>query len=267
MQNHQSGIRRALIATQHGEHLHDFAQILIGWQGKMTCELPSEVGALNRGRFALAPSELPHHFSGHSADCELLVVDLSADDPTVRYVQDSTGVSVPELFRQQHLFSALPTASLPCLEFAAGQLTNASPMLQQRINAQMLPMIVLQVADAMLEQDMLWRTVQHQRLNTTEFRRLIDQAPERQWSNEWLAHYFNMSESHFYTVCQAQLGLSPQKYILQRKLHQAQTLLRQTALPVSVLAHRFGFSSTSAFSRAYRKMMGQSPVQTRGRQH
>lgn len=267
MQHHQSGIRRALIATQHGEHVHDFAQILIGWQGKMTCELPTETGALNRGSFALAPDRLPHLFSGHSQDCELLVVDLSSDDAIVRYIQESTNVSVSELFRQQHLFAALPTTSLPCLEFAAGQLASASPMRQQRLNAQMLPMIVLQVADAILEQDTLWRTVHHQRLNTTEFRRLIDQAPEKQWSNEWLAHYFNMSESHFYTVCQTQLGASPQKYILQRKLHQAQILLRQTALPVSVLAHRFGFSSTSAFSRAYRKVMGQSPAQTRGMRH
>jgi AraC-like DNA-binding protein len=267
MQNHQSGIRRELIATQHGEHVHDFAQILIGWQGKMTCELPLETGALSRGRFALAPDQLPHLFSGDSQDCELLVVDLSADDPTVRYIQDSTGVSVADLFRQQHLFSMLPLTSLPCLEFAAGQLANASPFMQQRINAQMLPMVVLQVADAMLEQDRLWQSVQHQRFNSSEFRRLIDQAPERQWSNEWLAHHFNMSESHFYTVCQAQLGLSPQKYILQRKLQQAQTLLRQSSLPVSVLAHQFGFSSTSAFSRAYRKMMGHSPAQARGRQH
>lgn len=104
----------------------------------------------------------------------------------------------------------------------------------------------------------------HQRLNMHEFRRLIDQELDRQWSNEWLASFFNMSESHFYTVCQTQLGMSPQKYILHHKFQHAQQLLKHSKIPIFILADQFGFSSTSAFSRAYRKMMGQSPAQARG---
>lgn len=265
MQLHQqSGIRRALIATQQGEHIHDYGQILIGWQGRMSCELPNTEGALSRGHIALAPEKLPHVFTGHSADCELLVIDVLPQDPILAFIEEQSQVRVRNLFLQSNLMAKMPLAAMPSLEYAASMLASASSATRQRLNTQMLPMIVLQVADAMMEQDALWRQVSHSRLNTTELQRLIDAAPERNLSNEWLAQYFNMSESHFYTVCQAQLGLSPQKYILQRKLQQAQSLLRSSRLPVALIAQRFGFASTSAFSRAYRKTLGHSPAQERG---
>jgi AraC family transcriptional regulator len=259
----QSEIRRNLISMQQGEHLHDYSQILIGWQGKMTCELPHFSRALSRGHFALAPNNVPHLFSGHSQDCELLVVDIHRQDPLMTYIAESSGTSLDVLLCSSSIFSQLPVELIGCLEFAAKQLQQASEDVRRRINTQMLPMVLLQVSDIVSEQDRAWRNVAHQRLDLVTLNALIDSKLDQTFTNEWLAHYFNMSESHFYVVCQKQLGMSPQKYIVSRKLQQAHELMRTTKAPISVLANQYGFSSTSSFSRAYRKLIGVSPRQIR----
>lgn len=263
MKGTHSEIRRNLISTQHGEHLHDFSQILIGWQGKMTCELPSSARALSRGQFAFAPNDIPHLFSGQTQDCELLVVDIHQQDPLMTYIKDSAGVSLDTLMRSSAMFSQLPVEMMGCLEFAAKQLHQAPNALRRRISTQMLPMLLLQITDIVAEQDRAWRSVTHQRLDLAVFNALIDKQLDQTFSNEWLAHYFNMSTSHFYVVCQAQLGMSPQKYILARKLQHADSLIKSTSIPISILADRYGFSSVSSFSRAYRKVIGRSPLQAR----
>lgn len=261
----QSEIRRNLIALQQGEHLHDHTQILIGWQGKMTCELPPLSRALSRGHFALAPYQVPHLFSGHSQDCELLVVDLHQHDPLMTYITESSGVSLHTLMCSSSLFSQLPVELMGCLALTAKQLLHGDAAVRRRVSTQMLPMILLQVSDIITEQDKAWRSVAHQRLDLAVLNALIDCQTDQIFTNEWLAQYFNMSESHFYVVCQQQLGVSPQKYILARKLQQAHHLIKNTTIPIAALADQFGFVSASAFSRAYRKCTGLSPRQTRTR--
>ncbi|MBR7888800.1 helix-turn-helix domain-containing protein [Marinomonas sp. A79] len=255
----QSEIRRSVIATQQGEHLHEYSQILIGWQGRMTCELPHSARALTRGQFALAPNDIPHLFSGHSQECELLVVDMHKKDPLMTYISESSGVSAEVLLSSTPAFSQLPVELMGCLAFTAQRLIGASEQVRRRVSTQMLPMVLLQISDILSEQDKTWRSVAHQRLEPQVLNDLIDAKPEQTLSNSWLAHYFNMSESHFYVVCQKQFGMSPQKYLLTRKLQQAQQCLQTTSIPIALVAEKYGFSSTSAFSRAYKKHMGVSP--------
>ncbi|WP_048813859.1 MULTISPECIES: helix-turn-helix transcriptional regulator [unclassified Marinomonas] len=260
-----SEIRHNLISTQQGEHLHDFSQILIGWKGKMTCELPQSSGALGRGHFALAPNNIPHLFSGQTKDCELLVVDMHRQDPLMTYIAESSGSSLDILLSSAPFFSQLPVELIGCLEFTAKQLQHASEQVRRRVSTQMLPMVLLQVTDIVTEQDSTWRSVAHQRLDLVILNSLIDSKPDQTFSNEWLAHYFNMSESHFYVVCQKQFGMSPQKYILTRKLQQAHQLIMTSSIPIALLAEKYGFSNASSFSRAYRKIIGFSPTHKRSK--
>ena len=259
----KSEIRHNLISTQQGEHLHDFSQILIGWKGKMTCELPQSSGALGRGNFALAPNDIPHLFSGQTKDCELLVVDIHQQDPLMTYIAESSGSSLDILLSSAPFFAQLPVELIDCLEFAAKQLRYASEQVRRRVSTQMLPMVLLQVTDIVSEQDSVWRSVAHQRLDLAVFNGLIDSQLDQTFSNEWLAHYFNMSESHFYVVCQKQFGMSPQKYILTRKLQQAHQFIATSSISIAMIADKYGFSNASSFSRAYRKVMGFSPRQSK----
>ncbi|MCB5162322.1 AraC family transcriptional regulator [Marinomonas algarum] len=258
----QSGIRRNVIATQQGEHLHAYSQILIGWQGRMSCELAQSGRILTRGQFALAPNDMPHLFTGHSTDCELLVVDIQHQDPLMNYITESAGVSTDALLSSPH-FSQFPLELMGCLAYTAQQLQGATEQVRRRVSTQMLPMILLQITDIVTEQNTAWQGVAHQRLDLNLLHGLVDGHPERTFNNAWLAHYFNMSESHFYVVCQKQFGMSPQHYLLKRKLQQAQQRLQTTSTPIALVAEHYGFSSASAFSRAYKKHMGCSPRQVK----
>jgi len=59
------------------------------------------------------------------------------------------------------------------------------------------------------------------------------------------------------------LGATPQLHYLRVRLERAQTLLRQTPMAVAEIAVASGFTSTSHFSRAYRRHFGRSPREDR----
>ena len=77
MNNSQA--RRNLIALQRGEHCHDYAQVLIGWRGRMDCEFSASSGRLTNGTAALVPASAGHLYAGLSEESELLVIDVSLD--------------------------------------------------------------------------------------------------------------------------------------------------------------------------------------------
>jgi transcriptional regulator GlxA family with amidase domain len=62
----------------------------------------------------------------------------------------------------------------------------------------------------------------------------------------------------------AHLGSTMRAYYLQMRLQRARILLRQTAMPVVVVAVEAGFVSPSHFARSYRQAFGLSPRQDRG---
>lgn len=62
---------------------------------------------------------------------------------------------------------------------------------------------------------------------------------------------------------QKHFGIPPGRYILNMRFTQAKTLLLGTALPISEIAERCGFSELSSFSRFIRRATGLSPLNFR----
>lgn len=257
-----SCIRHTVIATAQGTHCHEYGQLLFGWQGQMDCELPTTGVRLIRGNFAISPQGMPHGFSGKNEDCALIVVDLHHQDPLLQLIEEQTQTNLAELLLNTPPQGKLAADMLPLLEFAAKRLTNATPAQQQRLSQQLLPMLLGELV-TMKEWAPNLRATLQQRLDVSALEHIARQHPGDTISNGTLAAYFNLSESHFYALCQQQLGCSPQKYLLRCRLQMAREALLNTSIPVAVLASEFGFASTSAFSRAYKKHMGVSPAQTR----
>ena len=67
--------------------------------------------------------------------------------------------------------------------------------------------------------------------------------------------------SRFYTLFMANTGLSPNDYILRTRVMKAKKALSSCKLGISMteLATRCGFSSSSVFSKSFRKIVGKSP--------
>jgi AraC-like DNA-binding protein len=95
--------------------------------------------------------------------------------------------------------------------------------------------------------------------------KLIHADPERDWSADGLARAANTSRSVLGDRFRAVLGQSPIRYLVEWRMQIAAELLRSTELKLAAVAERVGYGSEAAFSRAFRRHVGQAPAEWRGR--
>ncbi len=68
-----------------------------------------------------------------------------------------------------------------------------------------------------------------------------------------------LSESHLFRSFRKLFGVSPYQYLLQRKIQLAATLLQTKKMGVTEVALECGFADLPSFSKAFKKIKGQSP--------
>ncbi len=78
-----------------------------------------------------------------------------------------------------------------------------------------------------------------------------------------IAKLLNISSRRLETLFNEQLGLSPAAYFARLRLKTAERLLKDTNLSMQEIGVRTGFSSSAAFSRAFRKFSGIPPIKFR----
>lgn len=74
-----------------------------------------------------------------------------------------------------------------------------------------------------------------------------------------LARMCRMSESGFRRHFSEELGVSPVRYRLERRIEQAKRLLQHEPLSISEVAQGVGFSDLNYFCRVFRKLTGMTP--------
>lgn len=74
-----------------------------------------------------------------------------------------------------------------------------------------------------------------------------------------LASLAGLSVTHFSHAFKAKYSVSPYRYIVQRRLKRAGTLLRTTDDTIAAIAARVGFSSQSRFGAAFASLIGSTP--------
>jgi AraC-like DNA-binding protein len=89
---------------------------------------------------------------------------------------------------------------------------------------------------------------------------LMHREPQRSWSVETLASEVAMSRSPFAARFTALVGEPPLAYLTGWRMHLAETLLTRDGLNVSEVAGRIGYESEAAFSKAFKRYFGQSPL-------
>ncbi|WP_299204387.1 AraC family transcriptional regulator [uncultured Amphritea sp.] len=261
----QSLARRNLISKQSGEHLHDFAQILIGLNGRMECEFTKDSGQISSGTLAIAPDSEKHLFCGLSDDSELLVIDLAPFDPYIQALEQSCNLSFKDTILQHPEFITLSPELLPMLDFAARQLAKGDQLINQQsryqINCQLITLFITQLC-----QQYSATTIpdsHHRRLNRQKLNNYIDKRLFSPPNNLDLANALNLSESHFYYLCQKELCQTPQQYIMSRRMHRARFLLQNSDISQASLADELGFSDASSFSRAFKRYFSITPGNAR----
>jgi AraC-like DNA-binding protein len=91
----------------------------------------------------------------------------------------------------------------------------------------------------------------------------IHRDPSHDWTVEDLARACNLSRSAFAARFLAHVGRPPGTYLAHVRLDAAAGLLRDTPLPVALIAKNVGYSSEAAFSRAFKNRYGTPPARWR----
>jgi AraC family transcriptional regulator len=78
-----------------------------------------------------------------------------------------------------------------------------------------------------------------------------------------LAKESGYSRAHFLRMFRAATGLTPHRYVLERRLSTAQQLLRQSKTPLADIALMCGFSSQTYMNEVFRKRLGVTPQEHR----
>jgi AraC-like DNA-binding protein len=91
----------------------------------------------------------------------------------------------------------------------------------------------------------------------------IHRDPGHDWTVEDLARACNLSRSAFAARFVAHVGKPPATYLAHVRLDAATDLLRDTSLPVTLIARNVGYTSEAAFSRAFKNRYGMPPARWR----
>ena len=78
-----------------------------------------------------------------------------------------------------------------------------------------------------------------------------------------LGEYFHMSHYYLAHIFKTHVGQSPMRYVLQRKIGQAQNLLMNTGIPIGEIGESLGFTDNCHFSSTFKKYIGTTPTQYR----
>jgi signal transduction histidine kinase/ligand-binding sensor domain-containing protein/DNA-binding response OmpR family regulator len=98
----------------------------------------------------------------------------------------------------------------------------------------------------------------------TIIRIIDDNLDNPDFSINILARELNTNRSSLYAKFEAMTGLTPNDFVLQRKLRKASALLRNSPeLNISEIADKSGFSSPRYFSRCFKKQYNVSPLEYR----
>ena len=91
----------------------------------------------------------------------------------------------------------------------------------------------------------------------------VHRDPGRDWTVADLAAEMGSSRSIFAERFLAVTGLTPLRYLTELRMRLAAEWIGRDRMPIDVAAHRLGYGSQAAFSRAFKRTVGRSPGSVR----
>jgi two-component system response regulator YesN len=103
----------------------------------------------------------------------------------------------------------------------------------------------------------------HSKSLIEQVREYIQLHLEHDLTCEELGNHFFLHPDHLTRVLKKETGQSLSDLIVQERIKAAQMLLCHSSLPVSQIAVQVGYTNVSHFTRMFKRLTGQNPVQWR----
>lgn len=89
---------------------------------------------------------------------------------------------------------------------------------------------------------------------------LLHERPAQAWSVEELGRQVGLSRSALHERFVEPTGQAPMQYLANWRMQLGAGLLRQSSMKVATIAQEVGYDSEAAFSRAFKRLVGQPPA-------
>jgi AraC-like DNA-binding protein len=162
-------------------------------------------------------------------------------------------------------------AKLRRLHSAAGQIAEDAPeIIANPEAARGLEQALIEALVGCLGEGRVHENRSAQRHHATilrRFRRAVEENPDQPLYIPELCKAIAASDRTLRVCCQEQLGMSPKRYLLLRRMHLARRALREsspTATTVTEIATRYGFWQFGRFAGEYKRLFGELPSATLG---
>jgi AraC-like DNA-binding protein len=216
-------------------HQHDFHQLVLPVEGVLSMDIDGHEGDVSRVGIALISAGKDHQFSGSDQNC-FVVADVPA-------------ALAPE-FEQLPAFIELDKALAQYVTFLHRQLV------QQQENPSSERQMLLLLIE-LLKERFGYAVQLDKRIEAV--RNYLDQNYPQQISQSQLATIASLSVRQLNEIFRRDLGMTPQQYLVEKRMQQAWKLLTQGRLQVQQIAERVGYASLAAFSDRFRRHFGHSP--------
>ena len=91
----------------------------------------------------------------------------------------------------------------------------------------------------------------------------IEQHYAEKLNVEDLASLIHLDKYYFIKYFKKKIGMTPQQYLIQKRIWEAKALLESVDLPIREISYMVGYANTTHFVSSFTKMMGVSPAQYR----
>jgi AraC-like DNA-binding protein len=234
------------------QHDHGYHQLVFGLEGDTEFDLAGYCRPVHAGWGCLLPSATGHAFHG-LGDNRIVVVNLptQGDD---RQLQQR----VERLFDRADYFNCAPQMQMLVQTLGREMQHNPGDELLQDACASTLVCALQRQFEQQTRQPR-----SHGRLNLDLINSYIDLHIGRRIGVSELAGAVCLSDSQFHALFRDQTGLTPQQYVLERRLHAVARALLHCDQPIADLAVRYGFATQSALTRAFSRRFDMPPARYR----
>ncbi|WP_166265473.1 AraC family transcriptional regulator [Marinobacter caseinilyticus] len=235
------------------QHRHEHHQLVIGVGGESEVCVDGIGSRVDSWTACLVPTDARHDYRGNERN-HVLVVDLDPYFPALNNPAHSDYERLAPLFERPRNMG-MDNRLQGLVQLCAGEFSRAPD------NDTMHRHLATGILHCMSERLATSDNPRHSRKTVCPdtIRRFVMENLHKKITVRDLASVACLSVSRFHETFRAITGITPHQYLLQTRLEQAVQLLTGTALTVSEISFRTGFSSQGALTNALHKHRGITP--------